>query len=114
MMMKHLLLEVICDCEMEKKLIPDYCKLEPGLPTEQCFSNNCKYLSYTYTEDELVYVNEHGIVESKDFMIGFGAEMEADNEETNKKLKNIWKNICKEKIQEAYSEYMIIKNEISD
>lgn len=107
MTMRHLLLEVFCDHDKERNKDPQICILGSGNPTDSCFENKCKYLSYTKTSNELVYVNENGLDE---YSIAFGGEMLPEDEKDDKKMLDIWKKICIKKIEEAYEEYNNLKN----
>ncbi len=117
--MKHLLLEVYCDCEDNDK--PPYCLYGIGFQGIHCFDNKCKFLSYTYCPNEIAYSNEIGLIENEENFIGFGGEMDSsycDNSKYTKHRKlliNQWKCICNKKISEAYNEFMKIKkNLLSD
>lgn len=103
MEMKHIIMEIYCDYQKNKNKVQN-CK---GLCIE-CFSNSCKYLSYTYCPNEIAYSSQSGIVEEVNHYIGFGGEMEPDeyNKLQSVKLKSKWKEICLKKINETYSEYM--------
>lgn len=108
MIMKHVLLEMYCDCNTQNKEKPIYCN---GIG-HICIQHNCKYLGCTYCPNEIAYVGSTGIVESSDDCIGFGGEMEPkiyDSSEIDILLSE-WKCICKKKINEAYDEYMEFKN----
>jgi hypothetical protein len=107
--MKHVLLEMYCKCNSEnEKEKPEYCI---GIG-HNCIQHNCKYWGCTYCPNEIAFAGSTGVVESFDDCIGFGGEMEPeiyDSNEMNVLLKE-WKAICKEKIDEAYDEYMKFKN----
>lgn len=109
MIMKHVLLEIYCDCNFEiEEDKPLYCD-EIGV---NCFKNNCKYLSYTYCPNEIALTGSKGIVEILDDSIGFGGEMEPESNDLKdrKILLEKWKSICRKKVNEAYDEYMEYKN----
>lgn len=113
---KHLLLEVYCDCEVSKgQTKPTYCLNGLNNPGSHCFENECKFLSYTNAQNEIAYVGINGLVDQFDDCVGFGGEMEPElnDAELRKRLVSKWKNICKNKIDEAYDEYMNIKNTIT-
>ena len=114
MNMKHLLLEVYCDCSQKEK--PAYCLKVGGEIGIHCFSNQCKNLSYTYADHEIAYASDFGVVEQLNDWIGFGGDMEPENLDETKRNELIceWKNICKKKIKEAYKEYMEIKDKLSE
>lgn len=107
MEMKHVLLEMYCIKEEQEK--PTHCK---GIG-EMCIHNRCEYLACTYCPNEIAYTNELGIVESFDNCIGYGGEMEPKDCNPDRKalMLNQWKNICKKKIDEAYEDYMKLKND---
>lgn len=119
MIMKHVLLEVYCDCNFENGEKP----LECDMIGYKCFDNKCRYLSFTYCPNEISYAGANGVVESFDDCIGFGGDMgpEIDDIDGNKiplqewedresMLVQEWESICKKKITEAYEEYMKFKN----
>ena len=105
MKMKHLLLEVYCDCKDETK--PLYCTHGIGWPGSHCFENNCKYLSYTNCPNEIAYAGTTGVVEKIEHFIGFGGDMYPENcdEESERFLIQKWQEICEEKIAEAYKQF---------
>lgn len=112
--MKHLLLEVYCDCKLE---IPSYCLNDLNStyrPGSHCFENNCKYLSYTDCPNEIAYAGELGIIETLEDFIGFGGEMEPNSNDVEKRefLLTKWRDICRKKISEAHEEYMAFKNRL--
>lgn len=111
--MKHLLLEVYCDCESCNE--PSFCSHGANNPGSHCFENNCKFLSYTNCPNEISYSGDSGIVESVEDYVGFGGDMlpEPYNEENKKMLIKKWKEICISKISQAYNEYMKLKNQLS-
>lgn len=106
----HLMLEVYCDYASDKKL-PKFCINSAYKPTKKCFENSCKFLSYTDCENEIAYIGEIGLSE---YDIGFGGDMNPNSDDNfylnEKKMIEMWKSICKKKIDEAYEEYMILKN----
>lgn len=105
MIFRHVMLEVYCSKfdQQDKE-----CMNTQGDPGYQCLSENCPNVSYTYADHELAYVGELGETSDSQAFIGFGGDMVPDNanEEEEKELKRIWEEICREKIQEAYEEYM--------
>ncbi|HOV28358.1 MAG TPA: hypothetical protein PK566_18635 [Pseudobacteroides sp.] len=110
---KHLLLEVYCDCEDDIDE-PSFCHRGSNFPGIHCFENNCKFLSYTYCPNEISYSSELGLIESMKDCIGYGGDMlpKPYDEETQKNLVEKWKQICIRKISEAYNEYMNYKKQI--
>ncbi|MHC1683049.1 MAG: hypothetical protein AB6733_08890 [Clostridiaceae bacterium] len=112
MKMKHLLLEVYCDCNTNnEENNPKYCANGVGWPGSHCFENSCKFLSYTNCSNEIAYAGDIGVVEKLDHFIGFGGDMtpEPYDKDQEKDLKDKWKEICVRKISEAYEEYMKYK-----
>lgn len=109
--MKHVLLEVYCDCILEEGNIqPSYCLNGVNNPGSYCFANECQFMSYCDSTNEIAYVDANGYVED-DAWIGFGGDMEPESNDENERsiLIGKWKELCKKKINEAYEEYMIIK-----
>lgn len=109
--MKHLLLEVFCDCNLDcGECIPKFCEDGIGFPGVHCFSNICKYLSYTKCPNEISFAGSTGLIESFENSIGFGGTMEPEecSDEFREFLLSKWKDVCLKKIREAHSEYMTI------
>lgn len=106
MKMRHVLLEVYCENNISEP--PLCCKDGIGNPGYHCLSENCPNVSYTYAPFELAYTGEYGVVPDSNAWIGFGGDMlPIDNDdEKEAKLKELWGRICRQKIQEAYEEYM--------
>jgi len=107
----HILLEVYCgyDCRSKKdSSLPQFCKNGNINPGYHCFENECPFVSYTYCPNEIAYTGVNGEVEDNESWIGFGGEMEPnDNDESKRKeLVALWERICKKKIEEAYDEFM--------
>lgn len=105
----HVLLEVYCSFgtnDEKNENVPEFCPTvkEAGF---HCLENNCKYCGYTYADYEFAYADKQGLVPDSGYWIGFGGDMEAEDydEEKNENLKALWKDICKQKIKEAYEEY---------
>lgn len=109
MRMKHVLLEIYCDCSTENENEKLICCNEVG---KSCMESKCKYLSYTICPYEIAFTDSNGVVESFDNCIGFGGEMEPETNNSSEReiLLKEWKSICKKKIDEAYDEYMEYKN----
>ncbi|WP_019679399.1 hypothetical protein [Ruminococcus flavefaciens] len=97
----HILLEAYCT-----KNDKDKCKLKKKKICIECFAEQCEYLSYTEAPSEIMISDKNGI---SIFDIGFGGDMETTEAERDNNI-HIWENICKTKIEEAYSEYMKQKN----
>ncbi|WP_434750295.1 hypothetical protein [Paenibacillus amylolyticus] len=109
----HLLLEVYCLYGMEDGIeygdIPSFCKCGAGQPGYHCMENDCPFVAHTDAPFEIAYAGESGEVPDIDSWMGFGGDMEPEaySESEIVELKEMWKEICKEKIQEAYMEYML-------
>lgn len=106
--MEHLLIEVYLEDDVD--LNQD---LEQGSKLEALLDGS---RGYTITEHEIVYAGKNGFVHEIEDSIGFGGEMdiEGNDEETIEKrtaLINLWNDICRKKIDEAYEEYMKKKEE---
>lgn len=98
MKMKHLIIEGFCDKEEHLNTYPCNGTLKLGV---HCFE--CSKFSYTFCPNEIAISDEKGTVED---YIGFGGDMEPIKAEKREKYVNIWKKICKEKMNEAYDEFM--------
>lgn len=104
MRMVHLLLEMYC--ENNEDCI--YSKDKIGI---HCLANNCNLLSYTYCPNELSYSGDEGVIWDRDSFIGFGSEMDVALDSKNYEKEHLeclqkWEQICKEKIDDAYVNYM--------
>lgn len=115
----HVLLEVYCgfdyrEDKMHKK--PEFCKYGIDHPGYHCFENKCLFNSYTQCSNQFAYAGEFGEIMDGSSYVGFGGEMEPhDNDEwKRKKLLELWETICKKKIDEAYDEYMLLKNKVEE
>lgn len=108
MKMKHILLECFCDCEDKNEKLP--CYERNGQLGIYCFQCGCKYLSYTKCPNEIAYANEEGVVENELDSVGFGGDMDGNDDNETKVLIDKWHEICRKKIDEAYEEYMNYKN----
>lgn len=114
MTIKHILLELHCShSSVEDKGIgekPVFCKNGFGEPGYHCFENTCKYIGFTYAPHEVAYSAEFGEVPDSDAWIGFGGEMISNyaDEAQISEYKKIWEDICRQKIHEAYEEYLKI------
>ena len=108
----HLLLEVYClygiEDDKEYGDIPPFCKSGAAQPGYYCMENSCPFVAYTDAPFEIAYAGESGEVPDADSWIGFGGDMEPDDADEGKitDLKKLWEDICKQKVQEAYKEYM--------
>ncbi len=98
MKMKHLIIEGICDEVENTNIYPCNRTLKMGV---HCFE--CSKFSYTFCPNEIAISDEEGEVEE---CIGFGGDMEPNETKKREKYVNLWKKICKKKIDEAYDEFM--------
>ena len=89
--------EAYCGAESEKQ-----CPHRVIEITAECFADNCKNLSFCEAADEIAVTDGTG---RSAFDIGFGGDMETSEEEREENILR-WRDICKDKINEAYSEYM--------
>ncbi len=96
-------------------IIEAFCSEEPGGKGNSCYEKGtwdfnlcfeCPNFSCGISSNELAYSNEDGIVETMEDWIGFGGNMLPDNMDRYDEFKEIWKEICRKKITEAYDEYM--------
>ena len=89
---KNVLLEAYCGYEYREEVtkeIPEYCKNGIDNPGYHCFDNECPFRSYTYSPNAIVYVNEFGAVIDQDSYIGFGGEMQSEDEVETEKLRDL-------------------------
>lgn len=100
MRMKHIMIEGYCSldvpnekyaCNEHEKKMGIYCL-------------DCDLFSYTICPNEIALSNEDGIIESLEDFVSI--DLDEDDEEKRLEKLSVWKNICKEKIAEAYNEYM--------
>lgn len=115
---KHILLEIYCGYNNRKdKSIkpPEYCKYGVGFPGYHCFDNECPFRSFTQCPNEFAYAGEFGEVKDGSSYVGFGGEMEPDDndEKEREKLLKLWEDISKKKIDEAYDEFIRTKRNMS-
>lgn len=116
---KHILLEIYCSYNYRKdKSIkpPEYCRYGVDFPGYHCFDNECSFRSFTQCPNEFAYAGEFGEMKDGNSYIGFGGEMEPDDEYDEKeraKLLKLWENISKKKIIEAHDEFMRAKKNMS-
>lgn len=64
----------------------------------------CPEFSFAQSENELAVSDDEGVIAELSDWIGFGGDMCPEKNE--EKWVSIWQRICKQKIQEAYQEYM--------
>lgn len=113
MLYTHVILEIFCmygmDEENEYEAPPHYCKYGVSNPGYHCLENSCKYNTFTEAPNEIAFAGEKGVVPGFEAWVGFGGDMEPKefSEEEICKLKKLWEEICRKKINEAYKEYML-------
>lgn len=107
MKMEHILIELFLDDDVD--LNQD---LEQGAKLKDLIesSKGCTIVEY-----EIAYAGKNGCVHGVEDCIGFGGEMDIDSNVENASEKreflvSLWEKICKEKIDEAYEEYMDLKS----
>lgn len=96
--MKHLIIEGFCDEDKNSNIYPCNGTFKLGV---HCFE--CSKFSYTFCPNEVAISDEEGTVED---CIGFGGDMEPIKTGKRGKYIDMWKEICKKKINEAYDEFM--------
>ena len=101
MKMRHLLIEGYCDGKKGEESCP--CESTLSLGTH-CLE--CSYFSYTKCPNEIAISNDNGLVECNEDFIGFGGDMEPDDIKKREEYINVWRRICRKKINEAYEEYI--------
>ena len=100
----HILLEAYCTKDDKTKCSSGRNRISAG-----CFAEQCEYLSYTEAPSEIMISDKDGVSICD---IGFGGDMETSETERDKNIQ-LWENICKTKIEEAYNEYMEQKMALS-
>lgn len=103
--MKHMILECYCDCKEKKSGL--LCEKDDFKIGSYCLKNSCKYFSYTIAPNEIAYSNDKGIVENELDFVGFGGEMNPEDNDKIEECIDKWHEICTRKIDEAYEEYMM-------
>lgn len=98
MKMKHLIIEGYCDGNKIQNVYPCNDELKFGT---HCFK--CSKFSYTYCPNEIAISDSDGLVQE---CIGFGGIMEPTDMEKRDEYIVLWNKICKEKMDEAYDEFM--------
>ena len=74
-----------------------------------CFE--CSKFSYTFCPNEIAVSDSEGIVEE---WIGFGGEMEPNEQEKKDEYVTEWNKICKQKINEAYDNFISYREDGTD
>ena len=98
MIMKHLIIEGFCEGSENG----DKCSCNGTLKWGIHYFE-CPMFSYTYCPNEIALSNADGIVED---CIGFGGDMEPSESENREQYIAMWNKLCKEKITEAYDEFI--------
>lgn len=98
MKMEHIIVEGYCDGSEKQTIYPCNGVLKMGT---HCLT--CSKFSYTYCPNEITISNADGLVEE---YIGFGGNMEPNDTEKRNEYILLWNKICKEKIEEAFEEFM--------
>ena len=98
MKLKHLIIEGFCDGSEEQNIYPCSGELKFGV---HCFK--CHKFSYTYCPNEIAISDSNGVVEE---FIGFGGDMEPVEIKKRNEYTALWNKICKEKMNEAYDEFI--------
>lgn len=98
MKMTHFVVEGFCNGDKSQDISPCKDTLKFGI---YCF--NCPNFSFVSCPNEIALSNEDGIVED---WIGFGGDMEPAEIEKRAEYIALWSEICKEKINEAYDEFI--------
>lgn len=101
MKMKHFIIEGYCDGKESKKDLPCKNTLNMGVHCLQCLN-----FSYVKCPNESALTGNEGMVEQKEDFIGFGGDMEPELLKRRDDYISVWRDICREKISEAYEEYI--------
>lgn len=106
-MLNHVLLEVFClkntDANVDAPR-PDFCQNKGEYVSYHCLFNKCPYASFTSCENTLCYIGPDSSMEEG---ILFGGDMEEGNADVGV---DQWREIAIAKINEAYEEFMKLKN----
>ncbi|MGG5342854.1 hypothetical protein [Enterococcus sp. AZ192] len=108
MKMEHIMIELFLEDDVD--LNQD---LEQGAKFKNLIDSS---KGVTIVEHEVAYVGKNGFVHGVEDSIGFGGEMDIDSAiensvEKREYLTSLWEKVCREKIDEAYEEYMKLKHE---
>ncbi len=98
MKMEHLIIEGFCAGNEKLSTYPCNGKLKFGI---HCLK--CSQFSYTYCPNEIALSDSDGIVVD---WIGFGGIMEPSEIEKRDEYIAIWNTICKDKMNEAYDDFL--------
>lgn len=86
----------MCESEVARKS----CE---GIPTYECLTSACPYVSFTKCENSICYVGENSAAEE---LISFGGDMETTDGCDNAARIDLWRSISIKKVNEAYTEFM--------
>ena len=98
MKMTHFIVEGFCNGDKSQDITLCKDSLKFGI---YCFQ--CPNFNFASCPNEIAISNEEGIVED---WIGFGGDMEPAETEKRDEYIVLWSKICKEKIDEAYDEFI--------
>lgn len=101
MKIKHFIIEGYCDGKECKEELPCKKTLNMGLHCLKCLN-----FSYVKCPNEIAITDNEEVVEQLDDFIGFGGDMEPESVEEREDYISVWRRICREKIDEAYNEYI--------
>lgn len=100
-MFNHILLEVYCTKNYDENLSksqPTFCCSDECMPKYNCLFNKCPFISFTSHENALCYINENSEAE----------EIISLDQNDNLQL---WKEISKNKMNEAYDCFVNAKKQ---
>ena len=97
--MKHIMIEGFCEYDKPPKKYA--CSENKGKMGFYCLE--CSKFSWTDAPYELAYTNKDGVVEEIDDMIALSDEYSHKSD--------IWRDICRKKIKEAWEEFNEITGE---
>lgn len=97
----HIVIEAYCRSEIKRDCpVPNYCDHE-GVPTYMCLFRQCPLFDFTSYEYALLYSGKDSDAET-DIALGDDADLE------------LWEEICRRKIDEAWEEYIKVHPEEAD
>ena len=105
----HVILEILClKSKSDKENLPEYCCYENFGPGLHCLTNDCPHHEYCEAPYEIAYSDDRGEVRAEGGWVGFSPEMHPEDatEEELEFFRARWKEICLEKVKEAYEKYM--------
>ena len=105
-MINHILIELFCTRNHHNNLslkTQCSCNQKDFSPRYECLINKCPFLDFTSHENALCFINEDSEAEE---IITLGGEMLSSESNCFNKEQLLWKQICFQKIEEAYHTYM--------